>query len=121
MSKSYLIEPINGKIRPATKIADSLGIESGIISRNSDVLDGCEGRTYIQNEKTYIFLADDLPIESQRLTLTHELSHIFLGHLLGFDDDRFKVSGIQAEFEAEALGFILYNFLYGIDGGRKQT
>ncbi len=117
---SYLIEPMNGKIRPANKIADSLGIEVGTINRNSEALEGCKGMTYIQNKKAYIFIADDLPIEAQRITLTHELSHIFLGHFLGFDDDRFKVPYAQAEFEAESLGFILYNFLYGIDGGRVQ-
>ncbi len=119
MSISYLIEPANGKIRPATVIASSLGIKTSFANRNSDLLDGCDGMTYVQNEKIYIFLADDLPVEAQRLALTHELSHVFLGHILGLKDKQFKVPSVQKEFEAESLGFILYNFLYGIDGGRK--
>lgn len=116
---SYLIEATNNKVRPAAVIANNLGISIAFASRNSDILDGCKGMTCVQNGKIYIFIADDLQIAEQRLTLTHELSHIYLGHLLGLTDEQFNVSGNQAEFEAESLGFILYNFLYGIDGGRK--
>lgn len=118
---SYLIEPANNKVRPATVIANKLGISIAFASRDSDLLEGCKGMTYVQNGKIYIFIADDLQMEEQRLTLTHELSHIYLGHLLGLTDEQFKVSHAQKEFEAEALGFILYNFLYGIDGGRKPN
>ena len=117
----YLIEATNYKVRPATVIANNLGISIALANRSSDLLDGCKGMTHIQNGKIYIFIADDLPIAEQRLTLTHELSHIYLGHLLGLADEQFKVSDNQAEFEAESLGFILYNFLYGIDGGRKSN
>ncbi len=117
---SYLIKVTN-KVRPAAAIAKNLGISVSLASRSSDLLGGCEGITYVQNERQHIFIADDLQIAEQRLTLTHELSHIYLGHLLGLTDEQFKVSHAQAEFEAESLGFILYNFLYGIDGGRKAN
>lgn len=116
--KPYYITPTKGKIRPTAIIASSLGIHVGDISR--DTLKGADGRAYIIEEKPYIMIAKELPIEEKRLTLTHELAHFYLGHLLGRTDEQFKVSHSQEEFEAEALGFILYNFFYGIDGGRKQ-
>lgn len=119
MSESYYITPANGKIRPAAIIASSLGIHVGDKSR--DFLKGASGKTYIIDEKPYVMIADDLPIEEKRLTLTHELAHLYLGHLLGRNDEQFKISHYQEEFEAEALGFILYNFFYGIDGGRKKS
>lgn len=119
MSESYYIAPANGKIRPAAIIASSLGIHVGDISR--DVLKGAYGKTYIIDEKPHVMIADDLSIEEKRLTLTHELAHLYLGHLLGRNEEQFKVSYLQEEFEAETLGFILYNFFYGIDGGRKQA
>ncbi len=119
MSELYCIAPTNGKIRPAAIIASSLGIHVGDMERS--FLNGAHGRSYLIDDKMYVAIADDLPIEEKRLTLTHELSHIFLGHLLGQNDEQFKVSFAQKEFEAESLGFILYNFLYGIDGGRKQS
>ncbi len=120
MEKTYYIKPANGKIRPAIRIAKSLGIDVKLVG--CDILDGCSGMTVNFGEKKgkpfapVIFISDDLSLEECDLTLLHELAHIFLGHLLS--DERFAVPYNQAEFEAEALGFILYNFLYGIDGSR---
>lgn len=116
MSEFYYITPTNGKIRQAAVIAKSLGIKVVDLDRNS--LNAKYGRAYLYGEEKYIAIAEDLPIEEKRLTLTHELSHFFLGHLLN-QDEQFKVSYAQQEFEAETLGLILYNFLYGIDGGRE--
>lgn len=124
MSTAYCIKPANGKIRTAVRIASSLGIKVKIVPR--DLIRGCSGETRVVygeariiDRDPCILVADDLCVEEQRLTITHELAHIFLGHLLSSKDSCFEVPGEQMEFEAETLGFILYNFLYGIDGGRK--
>ncbi len=118
MSTAYFIKPANGRVRPAVKIANSLGIKVKSVPR--DFISGCSGVTQIvDNKETSILVANDLSTEEKRLTITHELAHIFLGHLLAPEDEHFEVSYEQGEFEAESLGFILYNFLYGIDGGRK--
>lgn len=113
-NETFCIKPANGKIRPAVQIASSLGIETKYTER--DEIGGADGTTLTLNGKPCIFIARNLTTEEMRLTLTHELAHIVLGHLLS--DDRFSFSYEQQEFEAETLGFILYNFLYGIDGGR---
>lgn len=121
MGNMYTIKPTGGKIRPAFQIAKSLGISVKIVER--DFLGVCSGVVVnLGNKKgkpfePVILISEDLSYEEQRLTLVHELAHIFLGHLL--DDERFEVSDSQKEFEAEALGFILYNFLYGIEGSRR--
>lgn len=117
MAGSYVIKPAKGKTRSVVRIADSLGISTKVAPR--DLIRGCDGVTRITDEKACILVSSDLSVEEQHLTVAHELAHIFLGHFIGIDDERFKVPCEQAEFEAESLGFIMYNFLYGIDGGRK--
>lgn len=115
MSNFYYIKPTKGDIRPAYGIAKSLGIKAKIVSR--DFINSATGITLYMDGKFYIAIANDLSIKEKRITFTHELAHIFLGHLLSHE--LYNVPLNQREFEAEALGFILYNFLYGIDGGIK--
>lgn len=119
MSKPYVIRPVGNRTRSIVRIANSLGIE--VKKAPAELLGGGLGFTEIYNKKAYVLVADDLSAGERRLTIAHELAHLFLGHLIGIADKRFEVSPEQAEFEAESLGFILYNFLYGIDGGRKLS
>lgn len=117
MTRPYVIKPAKRKARSVIRIANSLGISTKVAPR--DLIRGCDGEARISDEKACILVSSDLSVEEQHLTVAHELAHIFLGHFIGIDDKRFKVPYEQAEFEAESLGFIMYNFLYGIDGGRK--
>ena len=43
------------------------------------------------------------------------MSHLILGHLIGdYVGEQYNISAEQQEFEAEALGLMLYNFWYGM-------
>lgn len=103
--------------RSVIKIANTLGFAVKAVPAN--FINGAMGKVIITSENKYILVSETLSIEEMRLTIAHELAHIVLGHFLFLEDEQFKVPGDQAEFEAESLGFILYNFLYGIDGGKK--
>lgn len=68
----------------------------------------------------FVTIDNDLPLEEQKLTLSHEMAHIILGHLVGNQiESDYNISHEQQEFEAEALGLILCNFLFGFNGGSK--
>ena len=117
MSESYFIEPANGRVRPIVRIARSLGIE--VVRCSTEGLQGAKAILCRTNSKYCIRSAEELTLPERRLSIAHELAHAILGHLLYEENESYRVSPEQAEFEAESLGFILYNFLYGIDGGRK--
>lgn len=117
MSTAYCIKPANGKIRPIVRIANSLGIEVRRTTRKE--LEGRFAVLEYVNGNYYILEAEDISIEERRLSIAHELSHAILGNLLYDESESYRIPIEQMEFEAETLGFILYNFLYGIDGGRK--
>lgn len=109
-----------GRLRPIAGIIDSFGIPVRTVSRDCKILGEAYGKTIVrENGKITILISDRLPIEEQRLTLAHEFAHLLLGHLL--PRECYRVPGKQAEFEAETLGFILYNFLYGTNGGRENS
>lgn len=65
-----------------------------------------------------ITIDSDLSPENQKLTLAHEMAHIFLGHLTGeaLKEEGYNISVTQREFEAEALGLMLCAFLFGLNG-----
>lgn len=116
---SYCIGTNSAKhtFRGAMQIIKSFGIQ--VKCCKSSEIDNCKGLSWaVQKDgrpEYYILLADDLPLEEIRLTLAHEMSHLILGHLIGeFTDKKYNISLEQQEFEAEALGLILYNFWYGI-------
>lgn len=70
-----------------------------------------------------ITIDKDLPLEDKKLTLSHEMAHIFLGHLTGeiIGEKSYNISTAQREFEAEALGLMLYNFLFGLNGINSEA
>ncbi len=70
-----------------------------------------------------ITIDKDLPIEDQKLTLSHEIAHIFLGHFTGeaIGEKNYNISIAQREFEAEALGLMLYNFWFGLNGINSEA
>lgn len=68
-----------------------------------------------------ITIDKDLPLEDQKLTLSHEMAHIILGHLVGKRISKdYNISHEQMEFEAESLGLLLCNFLFGFGESKEQ-
>ena len=110
--------------RGVVRIAKTLGIDIYEIERSKmdDHAAGWATVTPIDGKVKYeILIAKELSLEEKRLTLAHEMAHIMLGHLVGdFIGEQYNVSHNQAEFEAEALGLILYNFLYGLKCGTED-
>ncbi len=104
--------------RGVVRIAKSLGIAIHETERSKmdDHAAGWAIATPTDGKVKYdILIAKELSLEEKRLTLAHEMAHIILGHIAGdYIGDQYNVSHSQAEFEAEALGLILYNFLYGM-------
>ncbi len=84
-----------------------------------------EGRIRIYSHRCEfnITIDKDLPIEDQKLTLSHEMAHIILGHLMGeiAGEKSYNISIAQREFEAEALGLMLYNFWFGLNGINSEV
>lgn len=63
-----------------------------------------------------VTIDSNISIENQKLTLSHEMAHIILGHLIGNEiDSDYNISLEQQEFEAEALGLMICNFLFGFN------
>lgn len=109
--------------RGAVRIANTLGIT--IREPERSAIGDCSGLAVAKpvdgKVKYDILIAKELSLEEKRLTLAHEMAHIILGHLVGdFIGEQYNVSPEQAEFEAEALGLILYNLWYGINCGTKS-
>ncbi len=79
--------------------------------------------TYSHRCEFNITIDKDLPIEDQKLTLSHEMAHIILGHLTGeaIGEKNYNISIAQREFEAEALGLMLYNFWFGLNGINSEA
>lgn len=73
----------------------------------------------------YIFdvaINSNLPIEEQKLTLSHEMAHVVLGHLVGNKiESDYNILLEQQEFEAEALGLMICNFLFGFNSEQKVS
>ena len=106
---SFTIKHTPQNRRPIVQIANQLGcrVKHGKEDMKED------GKLVIINQGTseqqmFIIIKPSLPYEEQILAIAHELAHLLLGHLLPF----YNGSGEQAEFEAEALGYMLYSFLY---------
>lgn len=71
--------------------------------------------------ESYVTIDNDLPLEDKKLTLSHEMAHIILGHLVGDRIEHgYNISHEQQEFEAEALGLMLCNFLFGFNAESKE-
>ena len=69
----------------------------------------------------HVTIDRDLSLEEQKLTLSHEMAHVILGHLAGGTiESDYNISHEQKEFEAEALGLMLCNFLFGFNGESKE-
>lgn len=116
---SYYIGADSAKhtFRGALQIAKSFGVQ--VLTCEPSEINNCKGlsQAVIHDGKIeyYILLQNDLSLEEKRLTFAHEMSHFILGHLIGeYTDKNYNISPEQQEFEAEALGLILYNFWYGI-------
>ncbi|MDE5992722.1 MAG: ImmA/IrrE family metallo-endopeptidase [Oscillospiraceae bacterium] len=78
----------------------------------------CNGYKYIFD----VAINSNLPIEEQKLTLSHEMAHIVLGHLVGNKiESDYNISLEQQEFEAEALGLMICNFLFGFNSEQKVS
>lgn len=72
----------------------------------------------------YVTIDNDLSLEEQKFVLSHEIAHIVLGHLVGDQiESDYNISHEQQEFEAEALGLMLCNFMFGFisDGSNEQN
>lgn len=123
---SYCINEKSAKhtYRGAMRIAKTLGIQ--VRECEPAYINDCKGQARAiqcgDKIEYIILLSEDLSLEEKRLTLAHEMAHLILGHLIGdYVGDQYNVSEEQQEFEAEALGLILYNFWYGFKISKKQS
>lgn len=92
--------------RKLLQILEQLNI-TVLLDSKGDYLGEVPGVVYKKDGKNVIVLNPNIAPDVARLTLTHELAHLLLGHTL----EDCSISREQQEFEAESLGFILYSFL----------
>lgn len=119
---SYCIEKNSARytLQGAVAMLELLGVhvnfDSEIIYQGSKR----SGLTWLFGGRKYryeVTIDSNMSIENQKLTLSHEMAHIILGHLIGNKiDSDYNISLEQQEFEAEALGLMICNFLFGLNG-----
>ena len=103
--------------RKLLQILEQLNI-TVLLDSKGDYLGEVAGVVCKKDGKNVIVLNPNIAPDVAKLTLTHELAHLLLGHTL----EDCAISREQQEFETESLGFILYSFLtdclqYLIKGG----
>ncbi len=116
---SYCIDETSSKhtYRGAVRIAETLGIQ--VKKCDPSYINNSKGQSKAEKcgdkIEYFILLSENLSLEEKRLTLAHEMSYLILGHLIGdYVGEQYNISTEQQEFEAEALGLMLYNFWYGM-------
>ncbi len=102
----FMIKKQSQPHRKLLQILEQLNI-TVLLDSEGDYLGEIPGVVYKKNGKNIIVLNPNISQDVARLTLTHELAHLLLGHTL----EDCSISRDQQEFEAESLGFILYSFL----------
>ena len=101
-------------------ITNSANIE---VRKNSicNQLSGCEsGAAFIIDDQWYIVYDDETSVGRQRLIISHELGHIFLGHdlIYGFHGRSFDTDNPKNEIEADMFAIQLLSpscVLKGLD------